>query len=168
MKKYQNTAWNIYSVFYIFGGIISLIAIIIAGAKIIGMGQEYQSILGEEFFWLIGIIFVVFILFSAINFCLFLALSTMNTSIESLYDDIHKNLNNDEEKQTVNGESNQNNYSYTITAQCQACSVCKEICPVQAIVEKHGECLINQTICIHCGLCEESCPYQAIKKFKNN
>ena len=167
MKKYQNTAWNIYSVFYILGGIISLIAIIIAGIKIIGMGQEYQSLLGEEFFWLIGIIFVVFILLSAINFCLFFALSTMNASIESLYDYIDKNSNN-KEKQTANESSNQNNYSYTITKQCQACSVCQEICPAQAIVEKHGECFINQTICIHCGLCEESCPYQAIEKLKNN
>lgn len=167
MKKYKNTAWNIYSVLYILGGIISLVAIIIAGIKIIGMKQEYQSLLGKEFFWFVGIIFVVFILLSATNFCLFFALSTMNTSIENLYNRIDKNSIN-KEKQTANENSNQNNYSYTITTQCQVCSVCQEICPAGAIIEKNGKLFIDQTICIHCGLCEENCPYQAIENLKNN
>ena len=170
MKKYKNTAWDIYSILYILFGIISLSTIIVVGIKILAWKQEYSNLLGEEFFELIGAIFIAFILLSVISVFLFLALSKMNSSIESLYDCIDLSLysKDHKESESANESFNQTTYSYTITKQCQACSICQENCPMQAIVENHGEYSINQTICVHCGLCEESCPYQAIKKSNNN
>lgn len=50
---------------------------------------------------------------------------------------------------------------------CIACDVCKEVCPVEAIVLDYDGFIkgINLNECIGCGLCAEECPVEAINIF---
>lgn len=44
---------------------------------------------------------------------------------------------------------------------CQACGLCADICPVEAISQV-GEYKINPEKCIDCGQCKADCPADAI------
>lgn len=54
---------------------------------------------------------------------------------------------------------------YRITDQCKGCSLCKQVCPANAITgnikEKHA---IDPAVCLKCGACMEKCPFKAIEK----
>ena len=54
---------------------------------------------------------------------------------------------------------------YRITDQCKGCSLCKQVCPANAISgnikEKHT---IDASACLKCGACMEKCPFKAIEK----
>ncbi|MBM7622579.1 NADH-quinone oxidoreductase subunit NuoF [Sporohalobacter salinus] len=48
---------------------------------------------------------------------------------------------------------------------CEACGVCKEKCPVSAIIgDKEEGYEIDPEICESCGICEEECPYEVITR----
>ena len=54
---------------------------------------------------------------------------------------------------------------YRITDKCKGCSLCKKVCPANAI---SGEVKQKHTIdagaCLKCGACMEKCPFKAIEK----
>lgn len=53
--------------------------------------------------------------------------------------------------------------AYKINAdECLGCSACEGTCPVSAISESDGKCVINADDCIECGACADSCPVGAI------
>lgn len=51
---------------------------------------------------------------------------------------------------------------------CQACGVCVNQCPVDALSLKDDEIFVNQHLCISCRECEALCPVNAIKICLNN
>ncbi|WP_394325442.1 4Fe-4S binding protein [Methanobrevibacter arboriphilus] len=51
---------------------------------------------------------------------------------------------------------------------CQACGVCVNQCPVDALSLKDDEIFVNQDLCISCRECEALCPVNAIKICLNN
>ncbi len=56
---------------------------------------------------------------------------------------------------------------YIDPEKCQACTICAQRCPVDAIDGgKNKIHIINQETCIRCGTCYDSCPpkFSAIKK----
>nr|WP_067259087.1 4Fe-4S binding protein [Methanobrevibacter cuticularis] len=46
---------------------------------------------------------------------------------------------------------------------CQACGVCTNQCPVDALSLRDDEIVVNQDLCISCRECESICPVNAIK-----
>jgi energy-converting hydrogenase A subunit Q len=46
---------------------------------------------------------------------------------------------------------------------CQACGVCVNQCPVEALSLENDEIIVNQDLCISCRECEALCPVNAIK-----
>jgi NADH-quinone oxidoreductase subunit F/NADP-reducing hydrogenase subunit HndC len=54
--------------------------------------------------------------------------------------------------------------SYSIIAdKCKGCTLCKKVCPVDAIKGSVKEVhIIDQAVCIKCGACVTKCPFKAI------
>lgn len=53
--------------------------------------------------------------------------------------------------------------AYQITALCNGCTVCAELCPVSAIHgEKKSRHQVNPVRCIDCGVCGRACPQEAV------
>ncbi|MDI6882185.1 MAG: 4Fe-4S binding protein [Methanothermobacter sp.] len=50
---------------------------------------------------------------------------------------------------------------------CQACGICVNKCPVNALSLKDDKIIIDQETCISCGECENICPVNAIKLIEN-
>ena len=46
---------------------------------------------------------------------------------------------------------------------CQACGVCVNNCPVDALTLENDKISVNQEICIACGECQSLCPVNSIK-----
>jgi len=46
---------------------------------------------------------------------------------------------------------------------CQACGICVNKCPVDALTLKDDKIIVDQEKCISCGECESICPVNAIK-----
>jgi len=58
---------------------------------------------------------------------------------------------------------------YTITSKCIGCSICKKICPVNAITgEREKLHFISSRLCIECGACGRICPQEAVKDAYNH
>jgi len=59
---------------------------------------------------------------------------------------------------------------YRVTEHCNACEICRKICPPKAITmkEKNGRTLphFKARMCDHCQACMQLCPKQAIRYFK--
>jgi formate hydrogenlyase subunit 6/NADH:ubiquinone oxidoreductase subunit I len=54
-----------------------------------------------------------------------------------------------------------------VTEKCKACTLCKKVCPVDAIsgeVKKPESFVIDLDKCIKCGVCIDSCKFAAIVK----
>ena len=47
---------------------------------------------------------------------------------------------------------------------CIGCAACIDECPVSAIEENDGKCVIDPEKCIDCGACAETCPVDAPKE----
>ncbi len=45
---------------------------------------------------------------------------------------------------------------------CVGCGACKAGCPVEAIEEQDGKCVIDASKCVDCGACAGQCPVSAI------
>ncbi|MFO7636240.1 MAG: NADH-quinone oxidoreductase subunit NuoF [Clostridia bacterium] len=56
--------------------------------------------------------------------------------------------------------------TYTVIEDlCRGCSLCKKVCPVNAIAgEIRNPHTIDKTVCIKCGACIEACPFKAIDR----
>ena len=48
--------------------------------------------------------------------------------------------------------------------ECISCGACKNVCPVDAIVEKESKYEIIKEKCIECGACAGVCPVNAISE----
>jgi uncharacterized protein (DUF362 family)/Pyruvate/2-oxoacid:ferredoxin oxidoreductase delta subunit len=48
------------------------------------------------------------------------------------------------------------------TASCEACGVCRDHCPAEAISEKKGAMVIDYQKCISCFCCQELCEHDAV------
>ncbi len=54
--------------------------------------------------------------------------------------------------------------SHGITSDCNGCTACVKVCPVNAITgERKSLHIIDAGVCIDCGACGRICPYQAVK-----
>ena len=51
---------------------------------------------------------------------------------------------------------------FTISDKCIGCSVCKKICPADAITLQDNRPVIDYAACTSCGLCIEKCPRKII------
>jgi NADH-quinone oxidoreductase subunit F/NADP-reducing hydrogenase subunit HndC len=55
--------------------------------------------------------------------------------------------------------------AYSITETCKGCSLCKKVCPVNAISgEVKSRHVIDKDVCIKCGACVTKCPFKSIIK----
>ena len=57
--------------------------------------------------------------------------------------------------------------AFVVAELCNACGICIEACPSNAIVVRDGKAEINPFMCTGCGACIPSCPREAID-FKNS
>jgi len=46
---------------------------------------------------------------------------------------------------------------------CTRCGICKEECPMRAILLEEDEYRIDPDICTECGYCSDICPAEAIR-----
>ncbi|MBR1863337.1 MAG: 4Fe-4S binding protein [Ruminococcus sp.] len=51
--------------------------------------------------------------------------------------------------------------AYKINEECIGCQACVGECPVGAISEKDGVCVIDSDACLDCGACAGVCPVGA-------
>ena len=51
--------------------------------------------------------------------------------------------------------------AYHISEDCISCGACEAECPVGAISEGDGKCVIDPEVCIDCGACADTCPVSA-------
>lgn len=59
--------------------------------------------------------------------------------------------------------------AFSITENCNGCTACKKICPVNAIDGKRKEThIIDAKVCISCGACGRTCPAGAIADESGN
>jgi len=52
--------------------------------------------------------------------------------------------------------------AHKITDTCVNCGTCVSECPMEAIIEKDGQHMIDADKCSDCGACVSSCPTEAI------
>ena len=52
--------------------------------------------------------------------------------------------------------------AHKINDSCVNCGACVSDCPVEAILEKDGQHIIDADKCTDCGACVASCPTDAI------
>jgi NAD-dependent dihydropyrimidine dehydrogenase PreA subunit len=62
------------------------------------------------------------------------------------------------------GVLNPSRYLATVTGDaCTRCSLCQEVCPMDAVKAEPGEiAIVDRDACIGCGLCAHACPTDAI------
>ena len=54
--------------------------------------------------------------------------------------------------------------AYKISDACIGCGACMSNCPVSAIKDVGGVCVIDEGSCIDCGSCAGTCPVGAISE----